>query len=45
MPQGHPTYLAGKLKGERSMLGTRLNVKVCNVMHRKSCAYGETCIG
>ena len=23
----------------------RLNVKVCNVMHRKSCAYGETCIG
>src|SRR6266702_4348273 len=44
-PQGHPTDLARKLKGERSMLGKRINRKVCTVMHRKSCAYGETRIG
>jgi hypothetical protein len=29
---GHPTYLEGKLKGESSMLGTQLNMKVWNVM-------------
>jgi hypothetical protein len=44
-PQGHPTYLTRKLKGENSMLGTWLNAKVCSVMHRKSCTHGETCIG
>jgi hypothetical protein len=34
---GHPTYLEGKPKGENSMLGTRLNMKVWNVMRRQSC--------
>jgi hypothetical protein len=34
---GHPTYLEGKPEGENSMLGKRLNMKVCNVRHRKSC--------
>jgi hypothetical protein len=37
-PQGHSTYLAGKLKGERSMLRKRLSQKVCMTTHRKSCA-------
>lgn len=44
-PQGHPAYLTGKPKGETSMLGKRINAKVCSVMHRKSYAYGEACIG
>nr|WP_040445379.1 IS200/IS605 family accessory protein TnpB-related protein [Ktedonobacter racemifer] len=44
-PQGHPTHLERKLKGESSMLGTRLNAKVCSVTHRKSCTHGEACIG
>ena len=35
---GRPTYLALKDKGENSMSETRLNQKVCMVMHRKSCA-------
>lgn len=34
---GHPTYLAGKPKGETSMLEKRLNAKVWSMMHRKSC--------
>jgi putative transposase len=44
-PQGHPTYLVGKLKGENSMSGKRINGKVCTMMCRKSCAHGEACIG
>ena len=44
-PQGHPTYLMRKLKGENSMSGKRLNGKVCSMMHRKSCTHGEACIG
>ncbi len=38
---GHPTHLAGKPKGENSMSGKRLNVKLCNARHRKSCTHGE----
>jgi hypothetical protein len=34
---GYPTYLKGKPGGETSMLGKRLNTKVCSVRHRKSC--------
>ncbi len=37
--------LRGKPKGESSMLGKRISVKVCSVMFRKSCTQGETCIG
>ena len=33
---GHLTYLEGKPKGENSMLGKRLNVKICNMTRRKS---------
>ncbi len=40
-PQGHPTYLMRKLKGENSMLGKRLNGKVCTMTRRKSCTHGE----
>ena len=36
---GRPTYLALKDKGENSMLGKRLSVKVCTTMRRKSCTH------
>jgi hypothetical protein len=42
---GHLPYLASKGKGESSMVGKRLNLKVCKVKCRKSCTYGEACIG
>jgi hypothetical protein len=32
-----PTYLESKDEGKSSMLGTRLNAKVCSMMRRKSC--------
>jgi hypothetical protein len=34
---GRLSYLASKDKGENSMVGKRLNRKVCMVMCRKSC--------
>jgi len=42
---GHPTYLEGKPKGETSMLGKQLNMKVCNVTRCKSWTHGETYTG
>jgi len=36
---GHLPYLAGKPKGDKSMVGKRLNAKGCNVKCRKSCVH------
>jgi hypothetical protein len=35
----HLAYLMGKPKGKNSMSGKRINMKVCNVMYRKSCVH------
>jgi putative transposase len=39
---GYRPHLAGKPKGEKSMVGKRLNTKICSVRCRKSCVHGET---
>jgi putative transposase len=42
---GHPTYLERKLKGESSMLGKRISLKICKMTFRKSCTHGEAYTG
>jgi putative transposase len=39
---GYRPYLAGKPKGESSMVGKRLSTKICRAKRRKSCVHGET---
>jgi hypothetical protein len=39
---GYRPYLAGKPKGESSMVGKRLSTKICRAKRRQSCVHGET---
>ena len=39
---GYRPDLTGKPKGEKSMVGKRLNTKICSVRRCKSCVHGET---